>query len=117
MQYRKRNMLKSLRACYGIITDACADCGVSRKTFYQWLKDDEEFKKAYQDIRDVTLDHVEGKLFKKMESGNIAALIFYLKCKGKDRGYIERVENNMSGELKVRVERKIIKGGNKSDKK
>jgi hypothetical protein len=38
-----------------------------------------------------TLDLAESKLITQIEKGNLTAVIFYLKCKGKSRGYIDRV--------------------------
>jgi len=56
------------------------------------MKDDEEYKQAVQELGDVALDFAESKLHKLIDQGNPAATIFYLKTKGKERGYVERQE-------------------------
>ncbi len=38
------------------------------------------------------LDFMESRLLKAIDKGNVTAIIFYLKTKGKDRGYIEPQE-------------------------
>jgi hypothetical protein len=38
------------------------------------------------------LDFAESQLFKSIQNGSDTATIFYLKCKGKKRGYIDRAE-------------------------
>ena len=65
---------------------------MGRTQFYQWLKDDEEFKKQVDDISNITLDFAESQLHKQIMDGNTTATIFYLKTKGKNRGYVERSE-------------------------
>ena len=37
------------------------------------------------------LDLGEGKLFEAVQKGNMTAIIFFLKCRGKKRGYIEKL--------------------------
>ena len=89
---RKKSLLKSLEKSLGVVTTACKNVGVHRSTFYEWYNKDEDFKKQVDDINNVTLDFAETKLFKQIEDGNTAATIFYLKTKGKKRGYVERQE-------------------------
>jgi len=56
------------------------------------VRTDEEFKLAVRDTEDIALDFVESKLHQRIRDGSDAATIFYLKTKGKRRGYIERQE-------------------------
>jgi hypothetical protein len=53
-----------------------------RKTIQPWL----------DEIQEAMLDLVEAKLREKVNEGNMTAIIFYLKTKGKQRGYVERSE-------------------------
>ena len=39
------------------------------------------------------LDLGEVKLFEAVQKGNMTAIIFFLKCRGKTRGYIEKLTN------------------------
>ena len=74
----------------------CDALGLCRRTFYDWMKKDPEFKETILDIREMTIDTVEEALIDQVEKGNIAAIIFFLKCRAKDRGYVERSEVNVS---------------------
>ena len=90
--HTKKAMIEALEKSLGIVTQACKVVGISRDTHYRWMKDDEEYKQAVQELGDVALDFAESKLHKLIDGGNPAATIFYLKTKGKERGYVERQE-------------------------
>jgi hypothetical protein len=95
-EQHKKAILEALEKNLGIVTTACRQVGIGRTTFYDWLKDDEEFKKKVDEINNVALDFTESKLFKLIEGENPTAIIFYLKTKGKKRGYVERIEQDMN---------------------
>jgi len=76
----------------GIVTTACNAVGIGRTTHYQWMKDDPQYAKEVKDIENRTLDFAESHLHKLIKEGNPAATIFFLKTKGKSRGYVERQE-------------------------
>lgn len=97
-QQRKKEMLEALNKSLGVVTTACKNVGIVSSTHYRWLNDDEEYKQAVNDIENTALDFAESHLHKLIQSGNPAATIFYLKTKGKNRGYIERQEQVQIGE-------------------
>ena len=45
-EQKKKAMLKALEKNLGIVTDSCKQANVGRTTHYQWLQDDEEYRKA-----------------------------------------------------------------------
>jgi hypothetical protein len=92
-EQHKKAIIEALEQSLGVVTTACKKVGVGRTTFYQWLKDDDDFKKQVDDINNIALDFAESQLHKQISDGNTSATIFYLKTKGKNRGYIERTEN------------------------
>jgi len=89
---KKEAMLEALEKSLSIVSTACKMVDISRQTHYAWLKADEEYKKAVNSIQDGVLDFAESHLYKLVKDGNPAATIFFLKTKGKKRGYIERQE-------------------------
>ena len=91
-EHSKKKVVDALEKSLGVVTTACKIADVSRTQFYQWLKDDEDFAKKVQEIENVTLDFVESQLHKQIKENSTAATIFFLKTKGKKRGYIERQE-------------------------
>ena len=85
-------MIEALEASLGVVTTACETVGISRKTHYEWLKIDPEYKEAVESVADIALDFAESQLHKQIQNGEVSSTIFYLKTKGKKRGYVERTE-------------------------
>ncbi len=88
----KKAMLEALEKSLGIVTTACKSVGIDRGTHYKWMKSDEAYKTSVEGIDNIALDFAESQLHLQMKDGNTSATIFYLKTKGKRRGYIERQE-------------------------
>ena len=74
------------------ISATCQALGISRMTFYRWMKDHEEVAQAIDDAREQLVDNVETKLISLINDGNAQAIMFFLKTRGKKRGYVERTE-------------------------
>jgi hypothetical protein len=49
-QINKIKMLKHLKQSLGNVRAACAGSGTKKSTFYDWLKKDEDYKKAVLNI-------------------------------------------------------------------
>lgn len=77
---------------------ACKAACVDSSTYYDYLAKDPEFAKKVDAIKEGVLDWAESKLQGSMEAGEYIPTMFYLKCKGKDRGYIEKQEIKLSGD-------------------
>lgn len=106
-EQHKKAVLEALEQSLGVVTSACKKVGIGRTQFYHWLKDDEEFAQAVKDIDDIAIDFAESQLHKQIKEGATAATIFYLKTKGKKRGYIETTHNQVdfpSGDIHFTIE-------------
>jgi len=101
---KKEAVLQALEKSLGIVTTAVKSVGIARSTFYKWINEDEDFAKKVKDIENITLDFAESQLHKQIQDGNTSATIFYLKTKGKKRGYVEKSELDLtSGEEPVKI--------------
>ena len=98
---QKKSMLAALEKSLGVVTTAAKSCGIDRNLHYDWLKDDPEYKAAVLALNNVTLDFAESKLHALIDAGNPTATIFFLKTKGKERGYIEQNDVNLSGLIQI----------------
>jgi len=92
MMTQQKRMIQGLEKTMGIVTSACKNVGVARGTHYKWMKECPDYAKEVESIGDIALDFAESKLHRQILDGVPASTMFYLKCKGKGRGYIERSE-------------------------
>ena len=88
--HNKKRLLIALEKHLGVVSSACNEVGLSRTTYYDYYNKDSKFKNAVYELQNVALDFVESKLFNQIHNDNPTATIFYLKTKGKKRGYIEQ---------------------------
>ena len=70
----------------------CKAVGIERVTFYKWMREDDAFRDKITALEEGDIDSAETALKRQILDGNITAIIFYLKTKGKNRGYVERQE-------------------------
>lgn len=108
IRHNKKKIIEALEKSLGIVTTACKIAGVHRSTYYEYYNTDEEFKKECDDMSNIVLDFAESQLHKQIKDGNPSSTIFYLKTKGKKRGYYEKVLNeNLNthkGEIKTKID-------------
>ena len=106
---KKEKFIEALEQSMGIISHAAKKIGVDRTTPYRWMREDEEYKKRVEEVLNVPLDFVESKLFEAINHNNITAIIFYLKTKGKHRGYVERHELTGIDDKDIKVEIEVLR--------
>jgi hypothetical protein len=94
----KKMLIAAMEKHLGIITAACKECGLSRETFYTYYKRDAEFKKQIDLINELTLDFVETQLLKKIKEGSERSILFYMKYRGKQRGYTDSIDITSGGD-------------------
>lgn len=92
----KKVYLAAYRQAKGNVTLACMSAGISRTTYYKWRDVDAKFKQECEDIEEEAIDFVENKLLGRINDNDTTAIIFFLKTKGKKRGYVEKVEQDVT---------------------
>ena len=89
---KKKDFLVSLEKNNGNVSKACDAANIGRQTYYDWIDKDEVFKQDADDAQESLIDLAESKLMENIEKNDNTSIIFFLKTKGKKRGYIERQE-------------------------
>ncbi len=77
------------------ITSTCAALGITRQTFYNRRRNNKALSDKLDDVDESLLDFAESKLMEHISNDNITALLFFLKTKGKKRGYVEQIDNRL----------------------
>ena len=78
------------------VSATCTALGISRQTFYTRKNTDAELRERLEEAEEAIIDFAESKLVESIGDGDLTAIIFFLKTKGKKRGYVEKVENDVS---------------------
>jgi hypothetical protein len=62
---------------------ACGYAGISKQTFHNWLHDKIDFLDSVKKAEDTALAAMEMKLSNLAKDGDRAAIMFWLKCRGR----------------------------------
>jgi hypothetical protein len=91
----KKAMIEALEQSLGVVSLAVSAVGIARSTHYKWMEEDPEYRDAINDIAEGVIDFVESKLHQRIKDGDTTSMIFFLKTKGKKRGYVEKTESDV----------------------
>lgn len=103
-RYTAQQVANAIDEAEGFVTHAARALKCHPSTIYNYAKRYVTVQRAMDKAREERIDWVEDKLFDQMDRGNVTAMIFYLKCQAKDRGYIERQQIEHSGVTGIRIE-------------
>tara|TARA_R100000482_G_scaffold81386_2_gene32120 strand:- start:28 stop:399 length:372 start_codon:yes stop_codon:yes gene_type:complete len=89
---KKEKFLKALKLNLGNISEGCKAINISRQTYYRWIDDDQDFESKCQNVSESLMDLAENRLLEKINDYDTTSIIFFLKTKGRKRGYQEKQE-------------------------
>lgn len=110
----KAAFIEALKESKGIIVRACEAIGINRCTFYDWRDSDPDFKAACEEVTEVTLDVLESVVLNiamagQQERDQLNAAQFLLRSKGKHRGFSDKIETQISGEIKTQNTIEVVR--------
>jgi hypothetical protein len=108
MEQRKSEFLKALDENIGIATTVCIKHGITRDTYYRWLRSDPDFAEKVQAIKDRGVDFAEDMLMSKVVAGDLQAVMFFLRSQGKHRGWNDKVDINVSANTNASITDKVM---------
>ena len=93
---KKETFLNCLKNKLCHISKACEAANIGRQTYYSWIEKDDKFKEQVEAAKEGLIDHVEHQLLRRINHDDTTAIIFSLKTRAKDRGYVEKQEITLS---------------------
>ena len=79
MKYKEKQMLEAIKGSGGDISEVAKRLGCARSTVYCYLDRYPAVYEALEEEREVLLDIAEYGLMKRVEDGDLRAIIFTLK--------------------------------------
>lgn len=72
MEAKKKNFIKAYKKSYGNISKSCKAISIVRQTYYNWIKNDIDFKNELEGIEpeEDFLDFLEDKAKQRIEEGS-----------------------------------------------
>ena len=103
--YENTTIKKAIEDSGGIISTIAERLGCEWHTAKKYIESSEELKAAYDAESESVIDLAESKLIENIQENDNTAILFYLKTKGKKRGYIERneIEHSSNGTIGMPV--------------
>jgi hypothetical protein len=87
LDQQQEKFLEVLEQNMGVVSLTLDMTKTSRVVFNEWMTE-VFFNEKVKDIDAKTLDIVEKLLLDEINKGNMGAIQFYLKTKGRNRGYV-----------------------------
>jgi hypothetical protein len=91
-RYTAAQIIEALKATKGMVYLAADKLGCSHQTVYNYIERYPTVKTEWDSQNGKMGDTAELKLYQAIINGEPWAVAFYLKTKGKTRGYVERSE-------------------------
>ena len=92
MKITNEEVIEALNKSGGFVTYAAKQLGVTYQAINWRIKHNQELQDIVEAHRQGYLDMGETKLLKALKDNQPWAICFFLKCQGKERGYIERTQ-------------------------
>ena len=91
-RYSDDEVAMALVKCDGFIAKTANELGCTYPTLYHKIKRNKKLQELLKNVQEITLDFAESQLKRLIAQGDKTAIIFTLKCKGRQRGWIDTVD-------------------------
>jgi len=105
-------IIRALQKSGGAIVAAARSLRIHPTTIHRRVKCSSRVKQILDEEREYTIDLAAMQLRKAVNRGEAWAVCFTLKCLGKERGFVERVEHSGPDGQAVQIEEQIQEKAN-----
>lgn len=99
MKFTKNAVIEALRKHEGFLNRAAESLGGTRQGLAKFIKKHADLTEIVEDYRLVRIEAAEETVFGAVRNGNLSAAMFVLKTLGKDRGWVEGKQMDVSREV------------------
>ena len=96
-KYTTEVMIEAIQISEGNLSEAARRLECSRTTVHNYVNKYVTVRRADDEANESFLDEAESQLRRAVKKGQLPAIMFALKTKGKSRGYVERQEVQHEG--------------------
>lgn len=89
-RFTQQQVADALVAAGGVQTEAAKILGCSKTTLNGYIRRYPALQDVMHQAKEEMIDLAESQLHNKIRDGNMTAIIFFLKCQAKQRGYVEK---------------------------
>ena len=111
-QYKAQQFIDVIPGSAGIITTIAKRVGCAWHTAKKYIEKYATIRRVYESECESMLDLAELEALKLIKAGDGSMIRWYLSTKGKNRGYVERVEQKQIGAVVITV----IRGNTRIDR-
>lgn len=87
---RKERMIKAMNESLFTVSKACKRANINRAMHYRWMKEDAVYAERISEAEEELLDMAEEKLIELIKEKDPETIRFFLRTKGKKRGYSDK---------------------------
>ena len=111
-RYTVDQVIKAIRRSRGLITHAARILRCNRSTVYDYARRHKRVQAAIDQENEVVLDDVEGLLldvvYDPSHKDHLRAIRYYLRTKGRGRGFGDRLDVTSGGERLAPIELVVV---------
>ena len=105
-KFTAEQVINAIKTSRGILSSAADSLGCHRRTVDRYVAKYPTVREEYEEANERVIDFAESRLLKNINDGDTASIIFFLKTRGKRRGYVERQE--VTGKDGDPIEQRVI---------
>lgn len=111
----KEQIKEQVMKYHGNLTKVGVALGCSRQAVRRLINTDPELKEVLEEARERIIDDVEDSFIKRCKEGDVTSTIFFLKTRGRERGYDQDFRADLEGVTRAALQFALNKSKNPAE--